>query len=153
MLRSAPPPYAGELCKNAGNGKEHDLDITRRGTYHGLCSFCRRAEADRRRERRQNGLLPKSIDTADPPPRRGIRDLDGMRDEMEARGRQRPRLKHAIAGLAAAGERLQEALDDRDAANVHAVVAVAEFKEALQVVGRCAQSLLNTSPSRNGNSH
>jgi hypothetical protein len=141
----APHPYAGEVCRNAADGEDHDLDITRLGSYTGLCGVCRPIEAARRM--RCRGAAKPA-----PAPSNGHSrlDRDGMRDELTARGRQRPKLKAAIQALDDAGDRLQEALDQRDAANIHAVVCVAEFKEALVVVGRVAQSLLNTSPSRNG---
>lgn len=136
---TAPPPYAGEQCRNADDGGEHDQDITRAGSYYGLCGVCRPLEGARRAERRAAGRTPASLED---------RDLDGLRDEVVARAQRGPRLRKAIEALAEAGDRLEEAVEQRDAASMHAQVVVSEFKEALQQVGRTAQSLLN---GRNGN--
>lgn len=75
----------------------------------------------------------------------GERDLDGMRAEVTARSQQRPKLRAACEELTTRADRLEEALADRDAATLHAGVVLREFKEALQQVGRTAQSLLNGS--------
>lgn len=69
--------------------------------------------------------------------------LDGMRDEIAARSNVRGKLRRVCEELVAKADKLEDALEQRNLARIHAQATVGEFKEALQLVGRVAQSLVN----------
>jgi hypothetical protein len=109
--------------------------VTKLGRYRGLCSTCRPIVAAQQRAAR----------AAQPPPTPGRPrdDDDGIEAEIRARSALKGKLKGVCQDLVGQAEKLEDALESRNAARVHAQVALSEFKEALQVVARVATSLVN----------
>lgn len=136
-----PPPYVGE-CKRAGDGAEHDDDVCAAGRYRGLCGVCRPIVAAAQKERREERTRPVR--------HRSDSRTAAIEAEVRARAKRRGNLREAVEELAPLADKLEAAIDERDTSTMRARAAVREFKEGLQLVGRVAQSLINTSPSRNG---
>jgi hypothetical protein len=128
---AAPPPHDGP-CKRCGG----DEDVTALGRYRGLCATCRPIVAEEQkaaRARREPEQPPRLDDDSD----------DGIEGELRARASQRGKLRIVCQELVGKADALEEAIEERAAARIHAQSALHEFKEALQLVGRVAQSLVN----------
>lgn len=76
--------------------------------------------------------------------------MDGMREEIIARSSVKGKLRAACLDLADKADRLEDALEQRHLASVHAKATLGDFKEALQLVGRVAQSLVNVRAEPSG---
>jgi hypothetical protein len=126
--------YTGTTCRRDGCDEP---PVDPRGPFKGLCAGHKAeasAEAARRRAVTMAGKAPNSNGAAAPAE-------EPVRREMPLL---RPPLVRACNDLAAVAQRLEDAIDERDAARIHANTLVGEFRAQLQVVGRAAQSLVNT---------
>jgi hypothetical protein len=92
-----------------------------------MCGECKSAAIDKAREKREGGFD------------------DGI--TREDTGARRPSLTSACRTLTTRAAKLEKVLDERKAANIRARSELAMFKDALNTVGRVAQSLVNTSGS------
>lgn len=121
----ASPPHDGP-CKGCGATD----DVTTAGRYRGLCGACRKNPDMTRRKSKPGDAA------AD----------DGMtREDFVDK---RPTLATTCRQLTKRAEKLEEALAARKLAQSRAKTELALFREALQAVGRVAQSLVNASNGR-----
>lgn len=127
-------PYTGTTCRRDGCNRP---PVDPRGPYKGLCEEHKAgvvAEAARRRAATIAGKASNGNGAAQ----------DGADKVSREAPLRRPPLVQACTELADVAQRLEDAIVARDAARVRTNTVLSEFREQLQVVGRAAQSLVNT---------
>jgi hypothetical protein len=133
-------PYAEATCK-CGHGEP---PVAVNGPYRGLCAASRDAKREElsrkqedtwnRRRGGENGTSPKP---------KGHDHVDELREDVRARSR-RKKLGDVVRDLAVRADKLEEAIDDRQAATAAARTRLMEFNEGLRLVERVARALLET---------